>query len=359
MRTGRVEAGVLAGGLAVLALLAYGREEAQRAIPPPSAYSTYDTGRNGYRALYGVLLASGVPVRRFQRALGLLDADVGTLIVSSYAGEPSARGLDVHDAARLKTFVSHGGRLVVLDTDFAGADDFTPGVGTSTAAHGRDAVALARDRYTAGVQRVRAPIDAVFPFALRRGIPLLANDNGIVAAAYAYGKGQVVAITAPGLFGNALLRDAGNLAFAYNVVSGHGPAAFDEYVHGYDDDLGFWQVLPVPVRVAFWIVSAIVVLALIGANVPFAPPIPAPPPDDRDSSAYVDAMALLMRRARAARAATAVFAADALRRTRGRENPAVRAAVSDLERLCDLPRPSDAALVRAAVISFHVRKDLP
>ncbi len=104
---------------------------------------------------------------------------------------------------------------------------------------------------------------------------------------------------------------------------------------------------------------AIVVLALIGANVPFAPPLPAKPPDERDSSAYVDAMAALMRRARAVRAATTLFAADAIRRARGRENPGVRAAVADLERLRDLPHPSDAVLVRAAAIDFQLRKDLP
>ncbi len=358
MRARRIDVAVLVVGLAVLALLALG-EEAQRAVAPASVYSTYDTGPNGYRALFGVLLASGVPVRRFERVLGLLDADVGTLVISSYADDPSARGLDAHDASALSRFVRKGGRLVVLDTDFAGAEDFTPGVGTSMPHHARDAVALARNRYTAGVRRVLATIDAVFPFNLRRGVPLLATDGGIVATAYRYGKGDVVAITSPKLFGNASLQNGDNAAFAYDVVAGHGAAAFDEYVHGYDEELGFWQALPAPVHAAFWIVCAIVVLALIGANVPFAPPISGRPPDERDSSAYVDAMAALMRRARAAQAATTLFAVDAVRRARGRETPSVRAAVADLERLRDLPRPSDAALVRAAVIDFRLRKDLP
>ena len=132
-------------------------------------------------------------------------------------------------------------------------------------------------------------------------MPLLADDRGMVAD-LSLGKGEVVAITVPTLFSNAHLLDADNLAFAYDVVAGHGPVAFDEYVHGYDDDVTLWQALPQPVRAAAWVVAAIVGLALIGANVPFAPPIPAEPPDERDSSAYVDAMAALLRRARPPRA---------------------------------------------------------
>jgi hypothetical protein len=359
----RVEIGLLAGALSLLALLAYGRQEALQARTATlSVYSTFDTGPNGYRALYDVLRAAGTPVRRFGRVLALLDADVRTLVISSYAGDPSAKNLDVRDGSRLRRFVNGGGRLVVLDTDFAGSRDVTPGVGTSGLAHARDAVVLAKTRFTAGVTEVRAPIDAVFPFAQRRGmVPLLANDRGVVATSYRFGKGEVVAITAPALFANAYLSQGDNAAFAYDVLAGHGPAAFDEYVHGYDDDLGFWQALPVPVRAAFWIVCAIVVLGLIGANIRFAPPIPLDPPDERDSSAYLDAMGALMRRARAGRAATARFAADAQRRTRGRGGASGSKrgeAIAELERLRQMPHPNDAALLRAATLDFQLRKDL-
>jgi hypothetical protein len=361
VRARRVEVTLLAAGVALLALLAYIRQDVGARAGATSVYSTYDVGPNGYRALYEVLRQAGVPVRRFGRALGLLDGGVRTLVVSSYANDPSAKTLDAHDVARLRRFVVEGGHLVVLDTDFAGSRDVTPGVGTSVAAHAREAVALARSRYTVGVTAVRGPIDAVFPFAQRRGtLPLLANDRGIVAASYHFGKGDVVAITAPGLFANAHLREGDNLAFAYDVIAGHGPAAFDEYVHGYDDDLGFWHALPGPVRAAFWIVCAIVGLAIVGANVPFAPPVPLDPPDERDSSAYVDAMAATMRRARAGRAATATFAADAARRARGRSRGAddVARVIGELERLRDCAHPSDAAVLRAAILDFHLRKDL-
>lgn len=352
---GRAELAILVVATLIIGFLAFGRQAALDALPH-SIYSTNDTGPNGYRALYDVLHASGVPVSRFSRVLGVLDPSVGTLVLSTYAIDPEPQPMDSHDSADLKQFVERGGRLVVLDDDFAGSDDIVPGVAKVAVVKADDAVPLARDRYTAGMRSIAAPILAVFPFATRSGVPLLANDKGIVAIAYPLGKGTVVAITVPTLFSNSHIAAADNARFAYNVIAGHGPVAFDEYVHGYDDDLSFWSALPAPVHAAVWIVAAIVLIGLIGANVPFAPAIPLDPPEERDSSAYIDAMAALMRRARAARAAIDAFAADAIRQ-RSTGEPA-QTARDRLERLKQTPYPSDAALVEAAVLDYRLRKDL-
>ncbi len=282
----------------LLATLGYERSslEQQRR---PSVYSTYDTGPNGYRALYGVLRAAGVPVQRFERELGTLDPAIRTLIVTGYEHDPSAKPLDVHDAALLRRFVAAGGRFVAIDTEFAGPQDVTPGAGTTLQAPGGgDAIALVRNAYTAGAAHASGSIDWIFPFKEPRGTPLLANNHGMVAVWYRYGRGEVVAITAPSLFDNAELRNADNLRFVYNAIANHGVAAFDEYVHGYDDRLTMWAALPGPVHAAVWLVVAIVGVALIGANVPFAPPYLPEPADERDSSAYIAAMAELMRRSR-------------------------------------------------------------
>jgi hypothetical protein len=339
----------------VIGALAFGREAARNALPH-STYSTNDTGPNGYRALYEMLHSAGVPVTRFSRVLGVLDSHVGTLVLATYAMDPDPQPMSASDTALLKDFVERGGRLVVLDFDFEGNYDIIPGVAKGTAVKTNDAISLARDSYTAGVRTVAGPIESVFPFATRIGVPLLANDAGIVAIAYPIGKGTVIAITAPELFSNAHLASADNARFAYNVIDGNGPVAFDEYVHGYNDGLSFWGALPMPVRAATYILGAILLVGLIGANVPFAPTIPLEPPDERDSSAYIDAMAALMRRAHAARAAVAAFAADAARLRLGGE-PAQQAR-SRLERLAAIPDPSDAALVEAAVLDYRLRKDL-
>jgi hypothetical protein len=282
-------------GAAIIVALAFSSGTAPRGHA--SVYSTYDTGANGYRALYEVLRGAGVRVRRFERVLGVLDPSIRTLIVTGYENDLNAKPLDEHDAQTIKRFVENGGRFVAIDAEFAGPDDITPGVGTTLRNGGGDAIALAKNAYTEGVAHARGPIEWVFPFK-ERGIPLLANREGMVAVTYRLGRGEVVAVTAPELFGNKQLRNADNLRLAYNVIAGHGDAAFDEYVHGYNDDLSLWAVLPSADRSAIWIVVAIAVLALIGANVPFAPPYLSTAPDERDSSDYITAIAELMRRSR-------------------------------------------------------------
>jgi hypothetical protein len=296
MRSLRVELMLVVAGAALLIFFGYQQNALQHRHP--SVYSTYDTGPNGYRALYNVLRTAGVPLRRFERVFALLDPSIRTLVLTGYEDDPSAKPLDRHDVAALRRFIQSGGRFVAIDTEFAGANDVTPGVGTSVQRPGTGAIALARNAYTQGVAAVRGPIGWVFPFKEPRGVPLLANGRGSVAIAYRYGRGEVVAITAPALFANAQLRNADNLRFAYNAIAGHGDAAFDEYVHGYDDQLTFWSVLPVAVRAAFWVVVGAVVLALVGANAPFAPPYLPVEADERDSSDYITAMAELMRRSR-------------------------------------------------------------
>jgi hypothetical protein len=293
----RFDVAFFIAGIFIIAALAYAGATAPR--PHQSVASTYDTGRNGYRALYEVLQGAGVPVSRFESELPLLGSSVRTLVLTGYEDDPSAKPLDEHDAEALHGFVARGGRFVAIDSEFAGSEDVTPGVGTTVRAPGgREAIPLARNAYTAGVPNVRGAIDWTFPFKERRGIPLLANSSGMVAISYPFGRGEVIAITAPNLFDNATLRNAGNLRFAYNVIAGHGNVAFDEYAHGYTETPSLWSVLPVPVRAAVWTVVAIAVIALVGANVPFAPPFLPDAPDERDSSHYITALAELMRRSR-------------------------------------------------------------
>ena len=292
----RLDIVAFVGCVGLLVLLGY--ERTKVTTPHVSVYSTYDTGPNGYRALYEVLRRAGVSVSRFERNVPTLEPSIKTLIITGYEDDLSAKPIDSHDADALRAFVRNGGRVVAIDTQFAGADDITPAAGTSLPANGTAAVVLARNAFTAGVGSVRGSIGWVFPFKDPHGIPLLANAHGSVAVWYRFGRGEVIAITAPALFGNAQLRNADNLRFAYNAIAGHGTAAFDEYVHGYDDRIGAWAALPTPVHAAIWIVIAIGAIALIGANVPFAPPYLPDPPDERTSADYINAIAELMRRSR-------------------------------------------------------------
>jgi hypothetical protein len=296
--TKRIDVILLIACTLLLLLLTYERSTVE-SRERPSIASTYDTGPNGYRALFEVLRAAGVPATRWERPLTLLDPSVRTLVITGYEDEPHAKPLDEREVEQLRSFVRGGGRLIEIDAQFAGPEDIAPGVAwTYRVARRYDAIALARNRYTQGVARVRGPIDWTFAYWEAAGVPLLANDRGLVAVWYRVGRGDVIGITAPPLFGNAQLRNADNLRFAYNALAGHGPVAFDEYVHGYDDSLTLWGVLPNAVRVAVWIVVAALVLALIGANVPFAPPLQPAPAGERTSADYITAIAELMNRSR-------------------------------------------------------------
>jgi hypothetical protein len=358
VRARRLETAIVIAAALALILLGYERNAAQRPVPP-SVFSTYDSGPNGYRALFTVLRQAGADVAQFDRPLALLGPQTGTLVISDYTADASSNLLNPKkDGIALDRFVRNGGRLVVLYSATAGTNEpLVPGgLGRQIATSERQAVSLADDRFTVGADRVSGPIDAVFPYSERYGEPLFANDSGIVALGYAHGKGEVIAITTPALFGNAYLRRAGNLAFAYNVITGHGPAAFDEYVHGYDDNLSLWAALPQPVHDAAFIVAGILLLAVAGASVPFAPPIPAEPADERDSSAFLDAMAALMRRARARRVAVAAFAQNARRLYRRSEDERVREAAAEIEGLAAGDDVSDEALLRAAVLDHRLRR---
>ncbi len=357
----------IALGLAAIVGLAVAREWSARA--EYSFYSTYDTGPNGYRALYDVLSAERVDVTRSERPLGLLDARVRTLVISSnrsdVAAQVSRAQLDAGDVQRLQRFVREGGRLVLLDSP---ADEalyrafklvIVPAKLRAAPSH-LSLEPMARIGLTSGVTSVAAAGAQVAPFDSAPGAaPLLGTGAGVAAFWRPYGRGDVVAIAAPSVFSNGELGRASNARFAYNLLAGHGPVAFDERLHGYAVDASFWSALPTPVRIAAAIAGAMLALWLIDANVRSVPPLALDEPDERHSASYLAAMATLLRRARAAPLGIAAFYDDAMRRSQHRRDaPDVASAIEELSRLREMPHPNDDALLRAARIAARLRKDL-
>jgi Domain of unknown function (DUF4350) len=317
-----------------------------------SRSSTYDDGPNGYRALYRVLETAHVPVRRLRRSLTTMTPG-GTLVLSDDSGDPARIPLDRSDRAALSRFVAGGGRLVVLSDDFDGMRDIVPHVPQISAADVDIATASDALQNAAGVGTVDAPAESAF---VRSGgaTPLLVSSGGDrVAIAYRVGKGSVIAVTSPDAFGNERLAKRDNVRFAYAVLAGHQPVVFDEYAHGYNDDATFWQAIPIEIRWALGATIVIVLVGLIGANVPFAPPVPLDAPDERTSAAYVDAMASLLRRARARADALSSLARNVRRASRSTQRDG---AVRELDELL-ASTPSDAVLRRAAWLEFQLRKD--
>jgi hypothetical protein len=319
---------------------------------PTSRASTYDAGRNGYRALYRVLESAHVPVRQLRRSLTTMTPG-GTLVLSDNSGDPARIAFDRADRAALARFVSGGGRLVVLSGDFDGMRDVVPHAPETNANEAEYAIASTALRTATGVRTVDAPAESAFVRSAS-AMPLLVSPDGDrIAIAYRVGKGSVIAVTSPEAFENERLAKRDNVQFAYAVLSGHGPVVFDEYAHGYNDDATFWQTIPIEIRWALGATMLVVLVGLIGANVPFAPPVPLDAPDERTSAAYVDAMASLLRRARARADALASLARNVRRTSRSTERDN---AVHELDELL-ASTPTDAVLRRAAWLEFQLRKD--
>ncbi len=247
-----VEIAVLVALLGVLVLLATGSMG-----EAPSTHSSYDTGPNGYRALYDVLQREGIPVTRLEVPLGLMDRNVRVLVLT-------APYYDRTDQRRLQNFARGGGTVLRLNVA----------------------------KYT----------------------------------------------------NLALSKHPRRASEIYAQVAGKGVVAFDERAYGYDRTRPLWSVLPPVVHVAVALAAVAVLLALIDANVRFAPPIVREPPADRDSSDYLRSMGSLLRRAHAGRAAIERFAR-------------VYPKSAGLEELAAVTRPSDALVLRAATIFAKLRKD--
>jgi hypothetical protein len=344
---------VLIGAVIVTALVALSSPQQE----PQSTYSSYDTGRNGYRALYEILRSEGVRTGRFEAQLGTLHRSSVTMIVSdNAAGHIVMPGSDVQ---RLASIVRSGAHLVVTGQmlDSAKALQLPDTVSMPKAS---TAVALP-SLFTKNVSNVAGSFSSAF--ASRRGVrALLLANRRAVAIEYPLGRGRVIAIGAPDVFSNAVLARDRNAWFAWNVLTGTRGVLFYERLHGYASGSSIWSVMPSGARDAVWICVAIVLLAVVGNAFRSAPPVALAPRRPRDSSAYITAMASLLRRAHAGGNAIERFSRDAARLVRRRPSlsarPEIREWLERLDALASASRPSDADVLAAARHYVSLQREL-
>lgn len=251
MKRRAVELAILVAGVALLLYVTFTSQSG-----PLSTYSTFDTGPNGYEALFNVLRGENVQVERLQQPLALRDPKTRVIAFTSTLPEVAAgRGLiyDGNDYKQLAAFAKAGGRIVYFASP----------------------------------------------------------HNDPMRDAIARNKLHVTMLDATKFNNRALAENPLRIVAAYDALAGRGLVAFDERLHGYGVDRTMWSVLPWPVRAAFWIVVLAVSIVLVDANIRFAPAVVLEPPAERDSAAYIASMAALLRRARAGAAAVARFAKKA------------------------------------------------
>lgn len=343
---------ILIGALMLTALLALSAPQQQ-----PSTFSSYDTGRNGYRALYETLRRESVRTGRFEGELGALHDLHGAMVLSVNALGRIV--MPATDVARLAALVRGGARLVMAGPmlDSSNVLQLPDSVSIPNASQARSL----RGRFTHDVGRVAGSFSTAYK--MRRGVRvLLVAGRRAVAIEYAFGRGTVIAIGAADVFSNIMLARDSNAWFAWNLLGGVGTVLFDERLHGYETGNSMWSVMPAGARGAVWICIAILVLAVTGNAFRSAPPVMLEPRRARDSSSYITAMASLLRRAHAGSSVVLRFARDAARLARSRASlsarPEIREHLERLERIAETSRPSDAALIGAAQEYVNLRREL-
>jgi hypothetical protein len=187
---------------------------------------------------------------------------------------------------------------------------------------------------------------------------LLAAGSRAAGVLYRRGRGLIALFSTASPFDNLHLAQRANARVAYALFAG-APVLFDERVHGYAAGRSFWDVLPQPMRLAIALAIVAVLLAIAGANLPFAPPMEASAPDERDSSAYIASIARMLERGGASREAIGRIAArcELVLGTRAAGDERARMLLRELRTLDATPRPGPHEVLQAGRIFARVRKD--
>ncbi|HLI96664.1 MAG TPA: DUF4350 domain-containing protein [Candidatus Baltobacteraceae bacterium] len=356
-RKAAFDVAILAAAVVLLTALAWLRgsqQAAQISVP-----STYDTGPNGYAALYDLLAGEGVRAQRFERPIGELESSRGALVIAG-DGALSAAAPSRSSLAELDTWVRRGGRLVLLDADLSQAAQRALLLPAPRNASSRKVA-------TTGCAFVRAlhasAVAGTFwagyaPACTSDRATLLRSKTNAVALLFQRGKGSIALFSSASAFDNLHLSQRANARVAL-AVFGPGPVQFDERVYGYAAGTTFWNVLPLSMRIAIAIAAAAVLLGVVGANLPFAPPYDAQAPEERDSSAYIASLARMLERGGAAAEAIARIRAhcEQVLSHRAHGDELARVLLRELRTLESTPRPGAHELLAAGRVFERVRKD--
>jgi hypothetical protein len=277
---------------------------------PPSdvdSLSTYSTDPGGTAAYYRLLRDLGYDVSRSGRRFGRTTNRDALLIVLF----PSATPQDLTEGPRPDASPELLRELVALAGDgrrmlLFGLEHLRP---DALAVLGLSLVVGRHDDPLQPVVRELGDLPPIDPTSVARlraedaaWIPLLASgDNGYVVAR-PYASGRIVACVSSSPFTNAHIAEAGHGEWALRLVEvaggGTRRVAFDEYMHGYDEDSSLWSRIGPPGQLALaqLLLAFLVVVFSVGRRFGYAlvPRGPRPPVGE-----YVNAMALLYERAQA------------------------------------------------------------
>jgi len=256
--------------LLITGAVIFGGDAGQRQEAP----SSYSTASGGAKAAYLLMLRSGYNVQRWEKPLVDLPK-TATVILADPLEAPTREERD-----SLKSFLSDGGRIIatgMFSGTFLPENDSVPDMLLGMT--WKKASAVSPSAITRAAPEIAIAPQARWP-SYSAAYSLYGDGDEIVVVKYPYGRGEVLWWAAATPLTNAGLKEPGNLEFLLaNVGDTKAPILWDEYVHGYREDLGS-SVAHSPVK---WLLlqMALLGLAVVATFSRRSGPLSAPVTDVR------------------------------------------------------------------------------
>jgi len=256
--------------LMIAGAVIFGGDAGQRQEAP----SSHSTASGGAKAAYLLLLQLGYNVQRWEKPLVDLPK-TATVILADPMEAPTRE-----ERESLTSFLSDGGRIIATGM-FAGTflpeNDSVPDMLLGMTS--KKAAAVSPSAITRAAPEITIAPQARWP-SYSAAYSLYGDGDEIVVVKYPYGRGEVLWWAAATPLTNAGLKEPGNLEFLLaNVGDTKAPILWDEYLHGYREDLGS-SVAHSPVK---WLLlqMALLGLAVVATFSRRSGPLSAPVTDVR------------------------------------------------------------------------------
>jgi hypothetical protein len=237
--------------LLIAAVSIFGGGAGQRQEAPTS----YSTASGGAKGAYLLLLQSGYNVQRWEKPLTDLPKTVGTTVILADPMEAPTR----EERESLKNYLADGGRIIatgMFSGTFLPENDSVPDMLLGMTS--KKAAAVSPSAITRAAPEITIAPQARWP-SYSAAYSLYGDGDEIVVVKYPYGRGEVLWWAAATPLTNAGLKEPGNLEFLLACLGDtKSPVLFDEYIHGYREDLGS-SVAHSPVK---WLLLQLALLGL-------------------------------------------------------------------------------------------------
>ncbi len=309
--------------------LALGGEQSASEDEPRFVRTTYSSGPDGLRALYLTLQELDCDARRWRlplRATALPDS--GTLVIVDPMPLAASEWEELHDWVGRGNRVLLAGLEALPEVRWHSERRIALGSSQTTSARPIQPTYLTQGVESLSVRSpYRIPLEPskeseeeddeevcdmcsgvgrpprAFHESLARAAPMFADDEGIIAAHARVGQGSAVLLCSPWSLSNQGIREGDNLSFALNALVGadQGPIYFDEYHHGYRENV-LWGVVPLPVKLCLAQVLVGLLLVALARSVRLGPIVPLER-GGRQRSEFLGTMTAVLQRGQATRLA--------------------------------------------------------